>query len=47
MESEESLYISQQGLSQATQQMEIEWGVILFHRKRNKLAITDAGRGTV
>ena len=45
--SAEDLYISQQGLSQAIQQMEIELGVTLFHRNRNKLTITDAGKKTV
>lgn len=45
--SAEDLYISQQGLSQAIQQMEIELGVTLFHRERNKLTITDAGNKTV
>lgn len=45
--SAESLYISQQGLSQAIKQMETELGVTLFHRERNKLTITDAGRETV
>jgi DNA-binding transcriptional LysR family regulator len=46
-QSAEKLYISQQGLSLAIQQMEIELGVILFHRDRNKITITDAGREAV
>ncbi len=45
-QSAENLYISQQGLSQAIQQMEKELDISLFYRNGNKLLQTEAGKIT-
>lgn len=41
------LYISQQGLSQAIQQLERELGVQLFERVGNRIVLTEAGEKTI